>query len=80
MTYVKLLSRILIVTSFDQSFLVFQSTKPKCGVFCHLITEVRETTALEMPDKENTFVVRVCIFCCPAAFGFIFVYNFLIRS
>jgi hypothetical protein len=33
--------------------------KPKGGVFCYLITEARETTALEMPDHENTFVLRV---------------------
>lgn len=36
-------------------FWVFQ---PKCGVFCALITEARETTALEMPDHENTFVLK----------------------
>ncbi len=37
-----------------------KSIKPKCGLFCFLITEVRETTALEMPDEEHTFVLKVC--------------------
>lgn len=32
--------------------------QPRCGVFCFLISEARETTALEMPDRENTFVLR----------------------
>ncbi|XP_014244044.1 SH2B adapter protein 1 [Cimex lectularius] len=35
-----------------------KSTKPKSGLFCFLITEARETTALEMPDHENTFVLK----------------------
>ncbi|RWS23849.1 SH2B adapter protein 1-like protein [Leptotrombidium deliense] len=35
-----------------------KSVKPKCGVFCFLITEARETTALELPDQEHTFVLK----------------------
>lgn len=35
-----------------------KSAKPRCGVFCFLIMEARETTALEMPDHENTFVLN----------------------
>lgn len=35
-----------------------KSTKPRSGVFCALIMEARETTALEMPDHENTFVLK----------------------
>lgn len=35
-----------------------KSVKPRSGVFCFRISEARETTALEMPDHENTFVLK----------------------
>ncbi|XP_071094254.1 SH2B adapter protein 2-like isoform X2 [Haliotis cracherodii] len=35
-----------------------KSMKPKSGLFCLLITDARETTALEMPDHENSFVMK----------------------
>ncbi|XP_050315585.1 SH2B adapter protein 1-like [Anthonomus grandis grandis] len=35
-----------------------KNPKPRSGVFCALIIEARETTALEMPDHENTFVLK----------------------
>jgi PH domain len=35
-----------------------KTPKTHSGIFCYLIHEARETTALEMPDKENTFVLK----------------------
>lgn len=35
-----------------------KAAKPRSGVFCFLVSEARETTALEMPDHENTFVLK----------------------
>lgn len=35
-----------------------KSPKPRSGVFCFLISEARKTTALEMPERENTFVLK----------------------
>lgn len=35
-----------------------KSLKPKNGIFCFLIHEVRRATALEVPGKDNTFVLK----------------------
>ena len=55
-------SRMMLVKAAGGYMLEFFSppkmTKPRTGVFCLLITEARETTVLEMPDKDATFMLR----------------------
>ncbi|XP_042899382.1 SH2B adapter protein 2 [Parasteatoda tepidariorum] len=54
--------RLLLVKTTGGYMLEFysppKSVKPRSGLFCFLIVEARETTALEMPDHENTFVLK----------------------
>ena len=55
--------RLVLVQSCGATLLEFyhpvKSYKPKCGVFCFLINEVRESKPLEMPDRQFTFVLKV---------------------
>lgn len=49
----------LVVVIFTLSFLACQSSKPKVSIPLSAIVEVRTTMPLEMPDKDNTFVLKV---------------------
>lgn len=45
-----------------------QSSKPRLTVPCCSVLDVRSTTALEVPDKENTFLLQVALSppCAPS--------------
>ncbi|XP_022096204.1 SH2B adapter protein 1-like isoform X2 [Acanthaster planci] len=55
-------SRLVLVKRLEGHMLDFytppKSNKPRNGIFCFLIEEARETTALELPEKDNTFVLK----------------------
>ncbi|XP_076452769.1 SH2B adapter protein 1-like [Babylonia areolata] len=55
-------TRLVLVRASGGHLLEFytppKSLKPRNGLFCLLIHEVRETSALEMPDRENTLVLK----------------------
>lgn len=44
---------------FDPLCIFFQASSPKLTTQCSDILEVRRCTQLEMPDKSNTFVLKV---------------------
>ncbi|XP_072030089.1 LOW QUALITY PROTEIN: uncharacterized protein [Amphiura filiformis] len=55
-------SRLVLVKRNEGYMLDFYSppkaAKPKTGIFCFMIEEARETTALELPEKDNTYVLK----------------------
>ncbi|XP_071849764.1 SH2B adapter protein 1-like isoform X3 [Apostichopus japonicus] len=55
-------SRLMLVKKESGYMLEFfsppKSTKPRNGIFCFLIHEVRQATPLEVPGKDNTFVLK----------------------
>ncbi|XP_071790197.1 SH2B adapter protein 2-like [Asterias amurensis] len=55
-------TRLILVKRLEGHMLDFysppKSSKPRIGIFCFLIEEARETTALELPEKDNTFVLK----------------------
>lgn len=55
-------SRLMLVKKESGYMLEFfsppKSTKPRNGIFCFLIHEVRRATPLEVPGKDNTFVLK----------------------
>ncbi|KAG5683219.1 hypothetical protein PVAND_012514 [Polypedilum vanderplanki] len=54
--------RLVLVKTVSGYMLEFYSPpkapKPKSGLFCGVLCEARQTIPLEMPDKENTFVLK----------------------
>ncbi|XP_067932253.1 SH2B adapter protein 2-like [Watersipora subatra] len=54
--------RLALVNNSSGYLLEFYSppknAKPKAGLYCSMLNKCRETTALEMPDREHTFVLK----------------------
>ncbi|VDP52106.1 unnamed protein product, partial [Soboliphyme baturini] len=57
--------RMVLVKTVGGYLLEFYSppkaSKPKNGIFCFFISEARETTVLETPYHQSTFVLKVCV-------------------